>query len=84
MNFFAAKEHKERKETGRILALPPERRSPTRQVLKPLLRCAGSEIGAPGCATELRMVSRSTGQNFPFALFVFSCGHPWSSVFIRG
>src|ERR1017187_6244331 len=32
---------------GRILALPPERRSPTRQVLSIPRKRAGSEIGAP-------------------------------------
>src|ERR1017187_1637359 len=32
---------------GRILALPPERRSPTRQVLRIPRKRAGSEIGAP-------------------------------------
>ena len=34
---------------GRILTLPPERRSPTRQVLKSAHKRAGSEIGAPQC-----------------------------------
>src|ERR1017187_6266104 len=32
---------------GRILALPPERRSPTRQVLRIPRKRAGSEVGAP-------------------------------------
>src|SRR5438552_15166986 len=38
--------------SGRILTLPPERRSPTRQVLKSTRKRAGSEIGAPRCQSS--------------------------------
>ena len=34
---------------GRILTLPPERRSPTRQALNFAQKRAGSAIGAPQC-----------------------------------
>src|SRR5438094_7237619 len=45
----------------RILTLPPERRSPTRQVLKSTRKRAGSEIGAPRCQS-----SRGQCQDAPF------------------
>ena len=36
----------------RILTLPPERRSPTRQAFESTPKRAGSEIGAPRCQSS--------------------------------
>src|SRR2546430_12343056 len=47
---------------GRILTLPPERRSPTRQVFKSAPKRAGSETGAPRCPVESGAVSRCAPQ----------------------